>query len=88
MDAKYTLAQLRPGERAEVRALGCRNEMTQRLMQLGFIPGTQVICVGSGPWGDPRAYLVRGAVIALRGTDAALVETSPALPVEGGGELG
>lgn len=48
--------------------------MKRRLMDLGFTIGTTVTCVlcGSGI----KAYLVRGAVIALRNEDADKVPVS------------
>ena len=42
-------------------------------MDLGFTPGAGVRCLFAAPSGDPRAYMVRGSVIALRRADAALV---------------
>ena len=47
--------------------------MEGRLEDLGFTAGAKVECLFAAPSGDPRAYLVRGAVIALRGEDAAEV---------------
>ena len=41
-----------------------------RLLDLGLIRGTRVTCTAKSPAGDPAAYLIRGAVIALRGRDA------------------
>ena len=46
----------------------------RRLWELGFIPGAGVECLGQSPLGDPRAYRVRGAVLALRQRDARAVE--------------
>ncbi|MBQ6536545.1 MAG: ferrous iron transport protein A, partial [Firmicutes bacterium] len=37
---------------------------------LGLIPGAAVECVGRAPLGDPAAYLIAGAVIAIRRRDA------------------
>ena len=37
---------------------------------MGLIEGTSVECVGKSPLGDPAAYLVRGAVIALRSQES------------------
>ncbi len=68
-----TLADLQPGERAVVRELSARGEMRRRLQDLGFVNATRVSCVLSSPLGDPRAYRVRGTVIALRRRDAATV---------------
>jgi len=48
----------------------------RRLLALGFVPGTRVKVLRASPLGDPRAYLVRGTIIALRREDAALVIVS------------
>ncbi|MDR3207080.1 MAG: ferrous iron transport protein A [Oscillospiraceae bacterium] len=73
------LSLLPPGRRALVRELTLFGAMRRRLRDLGFIGGAAVECLGRGPSGDPTAYLVRGAVIALRRADAAgvLVEACP-----------
>ncbi len=71
MGQQETLAALREGERARVRALTQRDTMRRRLQDIGLIEGTQVECVLKSPWGDPVAYRIRGALIALRGADAA-----------------
>ena len=69
----YTLSDLRPGERGAVAAVGGGGAMARRLADLGLIPGTAVTCTARAPAGDPAAYLIRGAVIALRRRDAARV---------------
>ena len=38
----------------------------QRLLELGFLPGTRVVVAWSAPGGDPRVYRVDGAEVALR----------------------
>ena len=48
-------------------------DITTRLMDLGLTRGARVRCLFAAPSGEPRAYLIRGAVIALRREDAALV---------------
>ena len=58
-----------PGRHAAVSALLCSGSIRRRLLDLGMIPGTRVVCIGRSPLGDPSAYLVRGAVIALRRKD-------------------
>lgn len=74
MTATRTLSDLRPGERAVVRALGGAGDIRRRLQDIGLIRGTAVTCVGRSPLGDPVAYRIRGATMALRGADAARVE--------------
>ncbi len=80
------LCSLRPGERARVRSLerDMDRDMRRRLTDLGLIPGTEVACVGESPAGDPKAYRVRGTVLAIRREDAWAVRITP----EGGTAAG
>lgn len=68
------LSDLRPGEGAVVRCLGVAGETRRRLQDIGLIRGTKVICERKSPLGDPVAYRIRGATMALRGADARSVE--------------
>ena len=43
--------------------------MKDRLLDLGLTPGSRTRLLFTAPSGDPRAFLVRGAVIALRKND-------------------
>ncbi|HAW70162.1 MAG TPA: ferrous iron transport protein A [Firmicutes bacterium] len=49
----------------------------RRLMDLGLIPGTIVESIRRSPSGDPTAYGIRGAVIALRAEESHLVLVEP-----------
>ncbi|MBQ9960360.1 MAG: ferrous iron transport protein A [Firmicutes bacterium] len=42
----------------------------KRLSDLGLVSGTQVECVLKSPLGDPKAYRIRGAVMAVRKAEA------------------
>lgn len=68
------LTFLSPGCTATVRKLTGEGSMRRRLQDIGLVEGTRIECVGKSPLGDPTAYLIRGAVIALRSNDAAQVE--------------
>ena len=65
-----TLAMLTPGEYGIVEDITKNSKLRQRLLDLGFIPGTEILCVVKSPLGDPTAYFVRGALIALRCQDS------------------
>lgn len=67
------LCTLKNGEQAYVASIGAAAALGRRLLDLGLIPGTAVTCLFRSPSGDPAAYLIRGAVIALRQKDAAEV---------------
>ena len=67
----YTpMCALAPGESGTISDITLTGSMRRRLQDLGLIPGTLVKCVGVSPLGDPQAYEIRGAVIALRNSDA------------------
>ena len=69
MDHPFCLSDLRPGQRGKVAALNSTGAMHRRLLDIGLIEGTDVECLGRSPGGDPAAFLVRGAVIAIRSQD-------------------
>ena len=48
--------------------------MKQRLIDIGFVDGTNVECVLISPYKNPKAYMVKGAVIAIRNEDAKFIE--------------
>lgn len=65
-----TLKDLKRGQRARVSALDSTGGIRRRLLDIGLIEGTEVECLGKSPAGDPTAFLIRGAVIALRSEDS------------------
>lgn len=65
-----TLDQLPVGANATVASLTLTGNKRRRLLDLGFAPGSTVRALQESPWGDPVAYAVQGAVIALRREDA------------------
>ena len=65
-----SLMNLKEGERARVSSLLSRGSMRRRLQDIGLIEGTEVECVQKSPAGDPVAYRIRGALIALRSEDS------------------
>ena len=70
---EYMLSDLPAGRSADVAQMDAPGPMGRRLLDIGFTEGTRVQCLYAAPSGEPRAYLVRGVVIALRRADAARV---------------
>jgi DtxR family Mn-dependent transcriptional regulator len=62
------LADLAPGEVGRVLGLSpaCRGQQRRRLLDLGVVNGTEITAEMVSATGDPVAYLIRGALIALR----------------------
>ncbi len=69
MRANCTLNDIKVGESAFVVRLLAHGSMRRRLLDIGLTQGARVECVGQSPSGDPRAYLICGAVIAIRSED-------------------
>ena len=65
-DAPQTLAQLREGESGTLERLDLPEDVSQRLMELGFLPGHVIVPARSAPGGEPRVYRVDGSEVALR----------------------
>lgn len=70
MPHRTTLSRLEIGESAVVEKLTVHGAMRRRLLDIGLTEGAEVECIGKSPAGDPSAYLIRGAVIAIRSEDA------------------
>lgn len=69
-----TLNMLGAGCAAVVKKIYSTNAERRRMVDLGILPGTRIENVMSSPLGDPVAYRVRSAVIALRNEQAKLIE--------------
>lgn len=63
------LSDILPGQTARVARLCAGGSIRRRLLDIGLIEDTPVECLGRSPLGDPSAFLIRGAVIALRRED-------------------
>jgi DtxR family Mn-dependent transcriptional regulator len=73
--SEETLASLDLGQQGRVVALSprLRGEDRRRMMDLGILPGTMVHAELQSPSGDPVAYRIRDALIALREEQAQLI---------------
>ena len=69
---KY-LCDLEVGQSCIVSEILTRGSMRRRFLDIGLIENTVVKCVGQSPSGDPKAYLIRGAVIAIRSDDSGVI---------------
>ena len=70
MNKTQRLSDIEPGERATVLSVGEPGSIRRRLMDIGFLRDATVECVGRSPLGDPAAYRICGAIIAIRNRDA------------------
>ncbi len=66
-----TLAELKPGQRCILDRLDLPEDFARRLMELGFLPGSEVVPGKRAPGGGPRVFRVDGSEVALRKETAA-----------------
>ncbi len=75
--ASRTLDQIRPGERASISGHRAQGAVRQRLLDLGLHPKVEVTMVRAAPLGDPIELKLDASLIALRRTEAVLIDVHP-----------
>ncbi|NMB07672.1 MAG: ferrous iron transport protein A [Tissierellia bacterium] len=68
-----TLNQLPIGSIGKVKQLTLDGIIRRRMLDLGLIHNTNIKSLGKSPFGDPIAYEIRGATIALRSEEASKI---------------
>ena len=71
-----SLNELKPPETALIDDILVTNSLRRRLLDLGFIKGPSVTCVLESPQKDPKAFYVRGSLIAVRQSEAEKIKIS------------
>ncbi len=73
MKKTVSLNELEIGKKGTVKKLLSKGIERRRMLDLGLVKGTKVEALQRSPSGDPVAYFIRGAVIALRSEDASKI---------------
>ncbi len=68
------LGDIKPGKRARIRCHHAKGAIRQRLLDLGFVPESKVDIVRRAPLGDPIECRVANYNVALRQSEASLIE--------------
>lgn len=63
------LSQLSLNHRGIIENIECEENTKRRLLDIGLVKGTNIIPVLESPSKDPRAFEVRGTVVAIRKED-------------------
>lgn len=63
------LSELSINERAKVVRIDCEKSLKSRLNELGLFEGNVIAPELISPLGEPKAYKIGGALIALRDSD-------------------
>ena len=65
-----SLDEIKLNEKAIIKKVECQGNIKRRLLDLGFIKGTEITPILISPSKDPRAFYIRGSTIALRKEEA------------------
>ncbi len=63
-----TLSEIKPGGCCQVT--GWSSQLSDRLLELGLLPGTFIEVVRTAPFGDPVAYKVKNCQLAIGRAEA------------------
>lgn len=66
------LSQVKKGQTVVMKEISpdCGNVVKMRLLDLGFVPGTEITPQIASPFNDPVAYSIHNTLISLRQEDA------------------
>lgn len=70
---ELTLNDLPLNTKGFIKKLNCTGNIRRRLLDLGFVEGASIVPVLISPSKDPRAFSIRGTLIAIRKEDASLI---------------
>ena len=71
-----TLDEIKPDQECEIVDITSEGIMGQRLLDMGFIPGTRIQVIRNAPLVDPVEFFLKGYNISLRHSEAKQVEVS------------
>lgn len=69
-----SLSQLPLNKNGIIKEVKCEGNIKRRLLDLGLVKGTNIMPVLVSPSKDPRAFVIRGSIIAIRKEDAEKIE--------------
>lgn len=70
------LSEIQNHAAACVNCLELDGAMRRRLQDIGFVPGARICFAYRSPLGDPNAYFIGGALVALRRSEAEKIDVT------------
>jgi Fe2+ transport system protein FeoA len=64
------LNELKTGEKAVIERVRGRGRFRHRLMEMGFVPGAEIVVEKCAPLKDPIEYVLKGYHVSLRHEEA------------------
>ncbi len=80
-----TLRELPVGKMATITTVGGEGALRQHFLDMGVIPGTDIVLVKYAPLGDPMEFMIHGYELTLRVADAEKIGIQRIREAEGDG---
>lgn len=77
MEEKCSLSSIELNNSAKICEVECSKSLKNRLYDLGILENTIITPIFESPFGDPTAYIIKNAVIALRKKDCENIIVNP-----------
>jgi ferrous iron transport protein A len=74
--SRSTLTNVPIGSAATVVAVNGADRISRRLMEMGVVPGVSLEVLKAAPFGDPIEVRVRGYNLAMRRSEADVIEVA------------
>lgn len=74
---KCSLSSIELSNRAKICDVKCSKALKNRLYDLGIFENAIITPIFKSPFGDPTAYLIKNAVVALRKNDCENIIVNP-----------
>ena len=73
-EERFSLDDVAPGKRCRIKRLHGKGAIRQRLLDMGFVPETEVTMVRSAPLNDPIEIRIGNTFVSIRRSEAAGIE--------------
>lgn len=70
MGKSINLRSMKVGQKGRIASIDAQGVVSQRIRDMGIIPGASVTVIGRAPLKDPVALRLAGVTIALRNREA------------------
>jgi Fe2+ transport system protein FeoA len=71
-----SLSDLLENQRATIRGCDTSGPLKQKLMDMGFIPGAEVLMVRNAPLRDPIEIEIQNSFLSVRRSEAACIKVN------------
>ncbi|MGE4496827.1 MAG: ferrous iron transport protein A [Deferribacterales bacterium] len=69
-----TLSEMKTNEKARIKNYCAKGLVKQKLYNMGFIPGSEILMVRTAPLMDPIQVMIQNCFVTIRKEEAGIIE--------------